>query len=158
MAKEYLVNPYGRKKSYPIRDDDQEIIWSDIMNSEGIQIKLDEKIRLDFDNSYPTFIHSLKHALINAAPKYTGVTRNEFIGIIQPNSDTIIIADAAEGGSGACRLFYMYFDKIWELAYEILKKTDNIFLEINCEQWNKDLDPKLVRKYFEYYKNETKGL
>jgi hypothetical protein len=151
LAKEYVVNPFGRPIYYPITDEGEPIVWADIMSSEGIKIKISEKVKEEFSFEWNTFVHSLKHALINAAPKYTGVTRNEFIGIIKPGEDEIIIVDSADGGSGASRLFFMYFEEIWKLASEILKRTDNIFLEINCAEWNKDLNPELVRKYFNNY-------
>lgn len=159
LATDYECRTHNISRSFPILNEENEpVILADTLTTEGIKINISDALNKDFGDNWSIFVHSLKHALINAAPKYTGVTRHEFIGIFKPDKNEIIIADSDEGGNGASRLFYTHFEKIWNLASEIVKKTKKIELEINCQVWNEGLDINLVRKYFEIYTNETKSM
>lgn len=50
------------------------------------------------------FLHSLKHALLNAAPAVTGLTQDEFGASLNPDTQELLIYDNVLGGSGGCRL------------------------------------------------------
>jgi hypothetical protein len=49
-------------------------------------------------------LHSLKHALLNAAPAVTGLIQEEFGAHINVDRGELIIFDNVSGGSGGCRL------------------------------------------------------
>lgn len=49
-------------------------------------------------------LHSLKHALLNAAPAVTGLTQDEFSASLNPESQELLVYDNVLGGSGGCRL------------------------------------------------------
>jgi ATP-dependent helicase YprA (DUF1998 family) len=98
------------------------------------------------------FLHSLKHAIINAAPRYTGITRNEFSGYVKPNDTTepeIIIMDSIEGGSGAMILLGRHWDRVWQLTKNLIQSRETLFLEMGCQSWNRDLCPRqeILRSY-----------
>jgi ATP-dependent helicase YprA (DUF1998 family) len=52
----------------------------------------------------PAALHSLKHALLNAAPAVTGLTQDEFGAHILQETGSLIFYDNVPGGSGGCRL------------------------------------------------------
>jgi hypothetical protein len=49
-------------------------------------------------------LHSLKHALLNAAPAVTGLTQDEFGAYLQIQSGQLVFYDNVHGGTGGCRL------------------------------------------------------
>jgi len=49
-------------------------------------------------------LHSLKHALLNAAPAVTGLTQDEFGADLQEEQERIVLFDNISGGTGGCRL------------------------------------------------------
>jgi DNA-directed RNA polymerase subunit RPC12/RpoP len=49
-------------------------------------------------------LHSLKHALLNAAPAATGLVQDEFGANIDIDRGELIIYDNVQGGTGGCRL------------------------------------------------------
>ena len=49
-------------------------------------------------------LHSIKHALMNAAPAVTGLTQDEFGAELQLDQARIILFDNVSGGTGGCRL------------------------------------------------------
>jgi len=98
------------------------------------------------------FLHSLKHAIINAAPRYTGITRNEFSGYVKPNDtdeSELVILDSIEGGSGAIILLGRHWNMVWQLTKNLIQTRQKLFLEIGCRSWNKDLCPRqeILRNY-----------
>lgn len=49
-------------------------------------------------------MHSLKHALLNAAPAVTGLTQDEFGADLQSIDGQLVIFDNEPGGTGGCQL------------------------------------------------------
>lgn len=49
-------------------------------------------------------LHSLEHALLNAAPAVTGLTQDEFGSDLNTSRGELVIYDNVFGGSGGCRL------------------------------------------------------
>lgn len=49
-------------------------------------------------------LHSIKHALLNAAPAVTGLTQDEFGADLQLEQGQLIFYDNVPGGTGGCRL------------------------------------------------------
>jgi ATP-dependent helicase YprA (DUF1998 family) len=70
-------------------------------------------------------LHSLKHALLNAAPAVTGLTQDEFSASLNVDTQELLIYDNVLGGSGGCRL----------LADRRLKRWLNVARELaECHQ------------------------
>lgn len=49
-------------------------------------------------------LHSIKHALLNAAPAVTGLVQDEFGAYLQLEQGQIVLYDNVSGGTGGCRL------------------------------------------------------
>ena len=49
-------------------------------------------------------LHSLKHALLNAAPAVTGLTQDEFGANLDLENRELLLYDNRPGGTGGCRL------------------------------------------------------
>src|SRR5436853_5673752 len=49
-------------------------------------------------------LHSLKHALLNAAPAVTGLIQDEFGANIAIGENKLVIFDNVSGGTGGCRV------------------------------------------------------
>lgn len=49
-------------------------------------------------------LHSVKHALLNAAPAVTGLTQDEFGADLQDQGGRLVLYDNVPGGTGGCRL------------------------------------------------------
>lgn len=103
-------------------------------------------------------VHTLKHGLLWATPKYAGVNISEIKGEIYPNdhetgSDVVFI-DSNEGGSGAILLLQKHWDQIWSFAREVIGLTAenkaNIILPHTCSRNNADLCPFLAKDFFDY--------
>jgi hypothetical protein len=108
-------------------------------------------------------LHSLKHALILAMPKYIGVNRNEVRAIIYPNDKTtpqILFIDVHEDGCGSVFLMRRHWEQIWNLSRELMKNASEnkgtLMLPLFCERYNKDLCPFIGVKFYEYL--EKRGL
>ncbi|NSW90469.1 MAG: DEAD/DEAH box helicase [Firmicutes bacterium] len=103
-------------------------------------------------------IHTIKHGLLWALPKYAGVNIAEVRGEVYPNDreDNIdlILVDNNEGGSGAILLIEKHWDKIWNFAVEVISRTcsnqANIILPHSCKRFNSDLCPFITRDFFNY--------
>jgi len=108
-------------------------------------------------------LHTLKHSIILAMPKYTGINKNEVRGIIYPNDDSkpeLIFLDVHEDGSGSIYLTKRNWKNIWNLSEELMNTVASgkgtLMLSHFCERYNKDLCPILGSKFYEFLKE--KGL
>lgn len=103
-------------------------------------------------------IHTLKHGILWALPKYAGVNVSEIKGEVYPNDHEdkadIVLIDSNEGGSGAILLLQKHWDKIWGFAKEIIALTTqneaNIILPYTCSRNNADLCPFIAKEFFDY--------
>lgn len=103
-------------------------------------------------------IHTIKHGILWAMPKYAGVNVSEIKGEVYPNDrkDNIdlVLIDNNEGGSGAIVLIQKHWNQIWEFAKEIISLTctneANILLNHNCSRNNADLCPFITQEFFKY--------
>lgn len=107
-------------------------------------------------------IHTLKHALLAAMPLYTGTTRGQIRGIINPNDEgeyDLALLDTVEGGSGCLYLLRENWNAIWNLASEILREArhdpDVLLLAHGCERFNRDLCPVLALAFWEFGQGEV---
>lgn len=108
-------------------------------------------------------LHSLKHAIILAMPKYVGVNKNEVRGIIYPNDRStpqILFLDIHEDGCGSVFLMRRHWDQIWKLSRDLLinanENKGTLMLPLFCERYNMDLCPIIGVKFFEFL--EDRGL
>ena len=105
-------------------------------------------------------VHTLKHAILWAMPKYAGVNITDLKGEIYPNDGKngcdIVLVDNNEGGSGSIILIQRHWDEIWKFAEEILDLTKNneanILLTHYCFRNNADLCPYIGSDFFEFLK------
>lgn len=103
-------------------------------------------------------VHTLKHAILWALPKYAGVNVSEIKGEVYPNDDKqiadLVFIDSNEGGSGSILLIEKHWDEIWEFAKEIVELTAkneaNIILPHTCSRYNSDLCPFVTNQYIKY--------
>lgn len=101
-------------------------------------------------------IHTLKHAMLLAMPRYTGVDTNLMKGVLYPNgrpSPELAVIDQIEDGSGGLFLLRKNWDKIWDMTTEILELTSinegNLLLPYGCSRYNVDLCPFITHKFAE---------
>lgn len=112
-------------------------------------------------------LHTLKHGILWALPKYTGLDVGSFKGVVNPgflsrvpgvpNEVDLLIIDTNDGGSGAVHLVNRWWDHFIEpMAIEILKlaalsRTDqkraNLNLPYTCSWFNRSLCPVLAARF-----------
>lgn len=103
-------------------------------------------------------VHTLKHGILWALPKYAGVNVTEIRGELYPNDREgnydIVLVDSNEGGSGAILLIEKYWKDIWDFAKTVINKTceneANIILPHSCKRFNTDLCPFITRDFIEF--------
>lgn len=103
-------------------------------------------------------VHTLKHAILWAMPKYAGVNITDLKGEIYPNDGMdgfdLVLVDNNEGGSGSIILIQRHWDEIWNFASEIIRLTKNneanILLNHYCFRNNADLCPYIATDFFDY--------
>ena len=103
-------------------------------------------------------VHTIKHAILWAMPKYAGVNITDLKGEIYPNDGKngydIVIVDNNEGGSGSIILIQRHWNEIWAFAKEITELTKNneanILLAHFCFRNNADLCPYIASEFFEF--------
>lgn len=113
-------------------------------------------------NAYLRYItvHTLKHAILWAMPKFAGVNITDLKGEIYPNDGQdecdIVLVDNNEGGSGSIVLVQRHWDEIWKFAEEIIRLTKNneanILLTHYCFRNNADLCPYIATDFFDFLK------
>jgi len=103
-------------------------------------------------------LHSLKHALLNAAPAVTGLTQEEFGAQIVEEAGQLVIYDAVHGGTGGCRLLAARRLTRWLAVARELAECHQVqcegacraclFLPTRiCRQNNQNLDRHLVLQF-----------
>ena len=103
-------------------------------------------------------VHTLKHGILWALPKYAGVNVSEVKGEVYPNDHEtgadIVLIDSNEGGSGAILLLQKHWDKIWNFAKDVISLTAqndaNIVLPHTCSRNNADICPFIAKDFFDY--------
>lgn len=106
-------------------------------------------------------LHTLKHSIITAMPKYTGVNKNQLRGAIYPNDEKdydLALVDLIEGGSGCLYLLRKNWDQIWKVVGELLDAARNergqLLLPYTCARYNRDLCPQLTYAFYEYLNSQ----
>jgi hypothetical protein len=107
-------------------------------------------------------LHTLKHAILAAVPRYTGAGRGQLQGILDPNDEgryDLAILDVSEGGSGCLWLMRNHWESIWALTGEILEAAQQnrgaLLLPFGCSRFNLDLCPSLALKYLRFARGES---
>lgn len=103
-------------------------------------------------------IHTFKHGILSALPKYAGVNTSEIKGEVYPNDREkeidLVLIDSNEGGSGAIPLIQKHWEDIWKFAKEIISlaanNEANILLPHTCSRYNADLCPYIADDFFNY--------
>lgn len=103
-------------------------------------------------------VHTLKHSILSALPKYVGVNVSEIRGEIYPNDHEsgadLVLIDNNEGGSGAILLMQKHWDDIWSFSKEAISLTRrneaNIILPTTCSRNNADLCPFITDDFIHY--------
>lgn len=124
-------------------------------------VHTDGNVCPDFDrNAFLRYIlvHTLKHGILWALPKYAGVNVSEVKGEIFPDDHEvgadIVLIDSNEGGSGSILLLQKHWPQIWTFAEEVIKLTAqneaNIVLPHTCSRNNADLCPFIASDFFDY--------
>lgn len=106
-------------------------------------------------------VHTIKHSILWALPKYAGVNVSEIKAEIYPNDNRayadLVLIDSNEGGSGAILLVQKHWEEIWKFAEELIMMTANneanIILPHTCSRYNADLCPFLAKEFFDYIRN-----
>ena len=107
-------------------------------------------------------MHSLKHALIHALPRFTGADKNQIRGYIYPNDKTsydLALVDRIVGGSGCLYLLRTNWGAIWEMVGELLDaarhEQGQLLLPYTCSRYNRDLCAPLAFAFYEFL--QTRG-
>ena len=104
-------------------------------------------------------LHTIKHGLLWAMPKYAGVNVSEIRGDVFPNDGTgagdIVLYDSNEGGSGAVLLIQKNWDNIWKFAEELIDNVvnndANLILPHTCNRFNQDLCPVITKEFLDFF-------
>lgn len=161
MAPKLYIEPFNWDKATdkPRKPDPREKYCDKALRNECNKISCNTCADLKRDKFIRyLIIHTLKHGIIWALPKYAGVNVSEIRGEVYPNDrkdgTDILLYDSNEGGSGAILLIEKHWDKIWNFAVEIIKETynnnANIILPYTCSRYNSDLCPYITNKYLEF--------
>lgn len=107
-------------------------------------------------------VHTIKHGVLWALPKYAGVGVSEIKGEVYPNDNRetadFAMIDSNEGGSGAIILVQKHWNEIWTFAEDIIDSTTkneaNIILPHTCSRYNADICPFITKEFFNYYNSQ----
>jgi len=77
-------------------------------------------------------LHSLKHALLNAAPAATGLTQEEFGASYFTAANELVIYDNVSGGTGGCRLLSSRRLNQWLTVARELAECNQMQCEAAC--------------------------
>ncbi len=107
-------------------------------------------------------IHTIKHALINAIPRFTGANKNQVRGYIYPNDRReydLALVDRIVGGSGCLYLLRTNWGAIWEMVGELLdaaqQDQSQLLLPYTCSRYNRDLCAPLAYAFYEFLKTSN---
>jgi len=105
-------------------------------------------------------LHTLKHAIMWALPKYIGISIQGLNGQLFPNQNNlrndplkgdILIMDSAESGSGAMLMVKNNWSRIWSFARDVLDLTrngqGNLNLPYACFRFHNDLCPHIAAEF-----------
>jgi hypothetical protein len=102
-------------------------------------------------------LHTLKHAIIHALPRFTGANKNQIRGYIYPNDKEtydLALVDRIVGGSGCLYLLRSNWDAIWEMTGELLdasrQEQGQLLLPYTCSRYNRDLCAPLAFAFYEF--------
>lgn len=102
-------------------------------------------------------LHTLKHALILALPRFTGADKNQIRGYIYPNdsgSYDLALVDRIAGGSGCLYLLRTNWDTIWQMTGELLDaaryEQGQLLLPYTCSRYNRDLCAPLAFAFYQF--------
>lgn len=103
-------------------------------------------------------LHTVKHGMLWAMPKYAGVNISEIRGDVFPNdgkgAGDLVLYDSNEGGSGAILLVQKNWKLIWNFANELIDNVvtndANLILPHTCNRFNQDLCPVLAKEFLDY--------
>jgi superfamily II DNA/RNA helicase len=102
-------------------------------------------------------LHTLKHAIIHALPRFTGANKNQIRGYIYPNDQEIYdlaLVDRIVGGSGCLYLLRSNWDAIWEMTGELLdaarQEQGQLLLPYTCSRYNRDLCAPLAFAFYAF--------
>ncbi len=103
-------------------------------------------------------VHTLKHGILWALPKYAGVNVSEVKGEVYPDDHEVgadlVLIDSNEGGSGAILLLQKHWKQVWAFAREVIGLTAtneaNVVLPHTCARNNADICPFIAKEFFEY--------
>ncbi len=108
-------------------------------------------------------IHTVKHALINAMPRFTGVNKNQLRGYIYPNDRheyDLALVDRIVGGSGCLYLLRTNWIAIWQMTGELLdtarQDQSQLLLPYTCSRYNRDLCAALGFAFYEFVESGSK--
>jgi ATP-dependent helicase YprA (DUF1998 family) len=112
-------------------------------------------------------LHTLKHAIIWALPKYTGLDAGAFKGFVrpgvsidgQPAEPDLLVLDVHDGGSGAVYLIDRWWDNyIAPMAQEIValaaENRANLNLPYTCSHFNHNLCPIIAGRFVAWMKQQ----
>jgi len=107
-------------------------------------------------------LHTIKHALINAMPRFTGANKSQIRGYIYPNDQReydLTLVDRIVGGSGCLYLLRANWDVIWEMVGELLDAArldqSQLLLPYTCSRYNRDLCAPLAFAFYEFLNTWT---
>lgn len=102
-------------------------------------------------------LHTLKHALIHALPRFTGAGKNQIRGYIYPNDEEtcdLALVDRIVGGSGCLYLLRSNWNAIWDMTGELLdaarQEQGQLLLPYTCSRYNRDLCAPLAFAFYEF--------
>jgi len=102
-------------------------------------------------------LHTLKHAIIHALPRFTGANKNQIRGYIYPNDKEtydLALVDRIVGGSGCLYLLRSNWHATWEMTGELLdaarQEQGQLLLPYTCSRYNRDLCAPLAFAFYEF--------
>lgn len=134
---------------------------------QGCEFYMTEKETLRLKQLKYIVLHTLKHGIMWALPKYVGINLQGLNGQLYPNQNNcrddpfkgdILVMDSAESGSGAMLMVKNNWEKIWNFARDVLNLTlngqGNLNLPYACFRFNNDLCPHISLQFMKWLNEE----
>ncbi len=166
-----LTSPHPALLPWEVgRKPDPRRMWCDIVKGdvpdEACQDEACTHCRLHAFDRYRfvryLILHTLKHALIHALPRFTGAGKNQVRGYIYPNDERtydLALVDRIVGGSGCLYLLRANWGAIWEMTGELLDvarhEQGQLLLPYTCSRYNRDLCAPLAFAFYEFLNSWT---